>query len=118
MVRHTLRSSVVFVSVGDETRVFRSLDEVPADWKRRFQSSDPGLRPQTILIADREGRKELLAESQARQAGADSKSSKAKNKATRFPMHTGQVQWTLRQTMTEVGVALGVAVGILWAFLR
>lgn len=60
MARHTMRSSVVFVSVGEETRVFRSLDDVPADWRRRFQNTEPGMRPKTILIADRAGRDELL----------------------------------------------------------
>ena len=60
MSRYTLKSSTVFVSIGEETRVFRSVDEVPAEWIRYFERSKGRLRPETILIADPRGREEIL----------------------------------------------------------
>lgn len=57
--RITVKSSTVFVSVDHETRVFRSVDEVPPEWRRRFERPRGGLKPQTILIADRNGREEI-----------------------------------------------------------
>ncbi|BDC50252.1 hypothetical protein F183_A25680 [Bryobacterales bacterium F-183] len=57
--RITVKSSTVFVSVGHETRVFRSVDEVPPEWRKRFERPRGGLKPQTILIADRNGREEI-----------------------------------------------------------
>lgn len=57
--RITVKSSTVFVSVDHETRVFRSVDEVPPEWRKRFERPRGGLKPQTILIADRNGREEI-----------------------------------------------------------
>lgn len=56
----TVKTSTVFVSVDRETKIFRSVDEVPPEWRRRFESANGGLKPQTILIADRKGREEIL----------------------------------------------------------
>jgi hypothetical protein len=60
MSRITLKNSTVFVAVDDETRVFRSVDEVPPEWRKRFERPKGGMKPQTILIADRKGREEIM----------------------------------------------------------
>jgi hypothetical protein len=60
MPRHTLRSSTIFISVGDETRVYRSVDEVPQALRRKLRESTSGLNSATILIADRRGREEIV----------------------------------------------------------
>jgi hypothetical protein len=66
MSKYTVKSSTVFVSVDDETRVFRSVDEVPPEWRRRFERPKGGLKPQTILIADRKGKEEIMRSLQGR----------------------------------------------------
>lgn len=58
--RITVKTSTVFVSVDRQTKIFRSVDEVPPEWRRRFDRANGGLKPQTILIADRKGREEIL----------------------------------------------------------
>jgi hypothetical protein len=60
MSRMTVKNSTVFVAVDGETRVFRSVDEVPPEWRKRFERPKGGLKPQTILIADRKGREEIM----------------------------------------------------------
>ncbi len=60
MARHTIRSSTIFISVGDETRVYRSVDEVPQALRRKLEETTSGLNSATILIADRRGREEIV----------------------------------------------------------
>ncbi len=56
----TARSSTIFISTGKETRVYRSVDDVPAQLKRKLQETTQGLNSATILIADKRGREELV----------------------------------------------------------
>ncbi|HTP87359.1 MAG TPA: hypothetical protein VMJ34_10425 [Bryobacteraceae bacterium] len=60
MPRQTIRSSTIFIAVGDETRVFRSVDEVPPALREKLQKTTNGLNSATILIADRRGREEIV----------------------------------------------------------
>lgn len=121
MSRYTLKSSTVFVSVGEETRVFRSVDEVPAEWIRYFERSKGRLRPQTILIADPKGREEILKGLQglpssvrprwnpATIRAADPTASGAASASQRF-------QWTTRQVLAEVSLAAMIGAAIALAF--
>ena len=59
MNRTTVKSSTIFVAEGGKTQVFRSLDEMPADLRRRLEKSTNGNHSATILIADRSGRDEI-----------------------------------------------------------
>jgi len=56
----TLRSSTIFVSIGDRTKVYHSMEEVPPRLRRRLEESTSGMNSATILIADRNGREELM----------------------------------------------------------
>ena len=47
-------------STGNRLRVYRSVEEVPPEIRRRFSERSDGLRTATILIADRNGRERLL----------------------------------------------------------
>src|ERR1700685_3049161 len=60
MSRVTLKSSTIFISVGDETRVYRSVEDVPGPLRKRLEQSTNGIHSATILIADRRGREEIL----------------------------------------------------------
>jgi len=60
MSRQTIRSSTIFIALGDETRVYRSVDEIPAALREKLEQTTNGLNSATILIADRRGREEIV----------------------------------------------------------
>ena len=60
MPRVTLKTSTIFISAGDETRVYRSGDDVPPPLRRKLEQSTSSLNSATILIADRRGREEIV----------------------------------------------------------
>jgi hypothetical protein len=121
MSRYTLKSSTVFVSIGEETKVFRSVDDVPAEWIRYFERSKGRLRPQTILIADPKGREEILRGLQGlpssvrpRWNPASLRPGRAK---TAISKASARFQWTTRQILVEVSIAAVICAGIALAFL-
>jgi hypothetical protein len=60
MARVTIKSSTIFISVGDKTQVFRSVDDVPPRLRKKLEESTNGINSATILIADRRGREEIV----------------------------------------------------------
>jgi hypothetical protein len=59
MQRVTLKTSTIFISKGDQTRVYRSVEEIPQDLRKELEASTNGFNSATILIADRRGREEV-----------------------------------------------------------
>lgn len=59
MERTTIKTSTIFVSVGKQTKVYHSMDEVPARLREKLVESTTGLNSATILIADRRGKEEI-----------------------------------------------------------
>jgi hypothetical protein len=66
MTRLTTRSSTIFIGIGDETRVYRSVDQVPPELRRKLRESTRSMNSATILIADKRGREELVRALQGR----------------------------------------------------
>jgi hypothetical protein len=60
MEKLTAKSSTIFIATSDETRVYRSVGEVPPHLRRRMEESTSGSNSATILIADKRGREELV----------------------------------------------------------
>ena len=60
MSRVTVKSSTIFISVGDKTAVYRSVEEVPPSLRKKLEQSTNGINSATILIADRRGREEIV----------------------------------------------------------
>lgn len=60
MPRVTVKTSTIFISVGDKTRVFRSVEDVPPPLRKKLEQSTNGINSATILIADRRGREEIV----------------------------------------------------------
>ncbi len=56
----TVKSSTVYIALGDQLDVYRSLEEVPAPLRPRLDGSTNGANSATILIADRNGQRELV----------------------------------------------------------
>src|SRR5882757_2821381 len=118
MSRYTLKSSTVFVSIGEETRVFRSVDEVPAEWIRYFERSKGRLRPQTILIADPKGKEEILRGLQGLPSSVRPRWNPATIGSTSDAVLTpsARFHWTTRQVMAEVSLAALIGAAIVLAF--
>jgi hypothetical protein len=66
MTRLTTRSSTIFIGIGEETRVYRSVDQVPPELQRKLRESTRSMNSATILIADKRGREELVRALQGR----------------------------------------------------
>lgn len=60
MHRVTIKTSTIFIAKGGRTRVYQSVDEVPAKLRRQLEESTNGFNSATILIADRRGRAEIV----------------------------------------------------------
>ena len=60
MSRVTVKSSTIFISVGEKTEVYRSVDDVPPRLRKKLQQSTNSMNSATILIADRRGREEIV----------------------------------------------------------
>ena len=56
----TLKSSTIFISVGDKTEVFRSVNDVPPRLRKKLEQSTNSINSATILIADRKGKEEIV----------------------------------------------------------
>ena len=67
MATLTTRSATIFIASGEETKVYRSVEEVPPDLRRRLLETTRSVNSATILIADKRGREELLRALQNRQ---------------------------------------------------
>ncbi len=65
----TARSSTIFISTDAGTNVYRSVEEVPADLRRKLVQSTQSMNSATILIADKRGREELVRALQGRRNG-------------------------------------------------
>ena len=66
MAQLTARSSTIFIATGRETRVYRSVDDVPPELRQKLVSCTHGINSATILIADKHGREELVKSLQGR----------------------------------------------------
>ena len=69
MPQVTARSSTIFIATGEETRVYRSVEDIPPVLRRKLVDSTQGMNSATILIADKRGRAELV---RALQSGSSS----------------------------------------------
>jgi hypothetical protein len=58
-VKGVVKSSTILISSGDTRSVYRSVEEVPDPLRSRLLRSTNGLNSATIVIADRQGRKEI-----------------------------------------------------------
>jgi hypothetical protein len=118
MSRITVKNSTVFVAVDDETRVFRSVDEVPPEWRRRFENPKGGLKPQTILIADRKGREEIMRSLQGQPSSIQTRwkapqALVSAAAAVRPQLSAGLPAWKNPQVWAEVGFVMALA-GAIW----
>ncbi len=58
-VKGIVKTSTILISSGEKQNVYRSVEDVPDSLKQQLVKSTSGLNSATIVIADREGRKEI-----------------------------------------------------------
>jgi hypothetical protein len=117
MTRLTAKTSTIFITTGEKTKVYRSLGEIPPDLRHRLQESTQGINSATILIADKKGREELVRALQGRTSDvqcrlADNIRAKERD---RQPTKPSRSPFSIR---TWLELLLPVAIGAsLWLFI-
>jgi hypothetical protein len=66
MAQLTARTSTIFIATSDDTRVYHSVDDVPLPLRQKLLECTRGMNSATILIADKQGREELVRALQGR----------------------------------------------------
>jgi hypothetical protein len=66
MAQLTARTSTIFIATSEQTKVYRSVEEVPLALRRKLLECTRGMNSATILIADKQGREELVRALQGR----------------------------------------------------
>ena len=103
-----VKTSTILISSGERQTVYRSVEEVPDSLKRQLIRSTNGLNSATIVIADREGRKEIAKAIRNLPAPAPS------------PVHAEEPARPAFATVPQIiGVAaILAAAGIVWFIFR
>jgi hypothetical protein len=115
----TARSSTIFIATSDETRVFRSVEEVPFGLRRRLQESTRGINSATILIADKRGREELIRALQGQPSQVQCRLAEAirTRRVEERPKEQKRLKFASLRTWLEL--LLPVAIGAsLWFFIE
>ena len=58
-MKGVVKTSTILISAGGTRKVYRSVEDVPGPMRKRLLRSTNGLNSATIVIADRQGRKEI-----------------------------------------------------------
>src|ERR1700689_5608512 len=117
MSRVTLKSSTLFISVGNKTEVYRSVADVPPTLRKRLEQSTNGINSATILIADRKGKEEIVRAIRGLPSGLRSRLTTSLRKEARQESRAMD-RWTLLlQEWAEVllPAAIGLAAWLLFS---
>ena len=66
MAQLTARTSTIFIATSEDTRIYHSVDDVPLRLRQKLLECTRGMNSATILIADKQGREELVRALQGR----------------------------------------------------
>ena len=100
MERIVQKFSIVFISRGERTEIFHSVEEIPEDVRRRIARTARASQVETLLIANEKGRELLQTEGWEK--------SKAARKTDAFGL-TPRMRWTVLTLLTT-----GVGLLLLW----
>ncbi len=123
MAQLTARTSTIFIATSDDTKVYRSVEDVPLPLRQKLLACTSGLNSATILIADKQGREELVRALQGRPSEVQCRL--VDNRRARQPeVQTGPedrtaVMRVMKSVRFWLEVLLPVAAGAsLWAFFQ
>ena len=117
MPRVTLKSSTIFISVGNKTEVFRSVDDVPPPLRKKLEQSTNSINSATILIADRKGKEEIVRAIRGLPSSLRSRLSASLRQEARQDSSKVLKRWIVRcQDWAEIllPAVIGVAVWLLF----
>ena len=117
MPRVTLKSSTIFISVGNKTEVFRSVDDVPPPLRKKLEQSTNSINSATILIADRNGKEEIVRAIRGLPSSLRSRLSATLRQEARQESSKAPNRWiALWQDWAEIVLpaAIGLAVWLLF----
>lgn len=126
MAHLTAKSSTIFIAAEGETKVYRSVDEVPEKMRRRLAETTRGVNAATILIADKRGREELVRALQGRPSDLQCRvvdtlrSRRSEAAAAVKESRWSQPLWQrLKSVRTWLELLVPVAIGAsLWFFIE
>lgn len=120
MAQLTARSSTIFIATGRETRVYRSVEDVPPELRQKLVSCTHGMNSATILIADKHGREELVRTLQGRPSEVECRLLESLRSSQLEPEPIKSEQKSRLQSLrTILELLLPVAVGAsLWFFIE
>jgi hypothetical protein len=94
----TYKTSTILVSTGRRTRVFKSMEDMPARLRKRVSENMAGPNSRTLVVADRRGREYLLKVlNRANKSAGKSRQTKSQaaagktNTATRYWIEIGLI---------------------------
>ena len=112
----TVKSSTIFISTGKRTKIYRSVADVPPVLRKRLEQSTNGMNSATILIADRNGREELVRSIQGLPSGVQTRVGANRRPKASAERPTGL--WNeYRHWIELAGIGI-LGLGIWLAFLR
>ena len=117
MSRVTLKSSTIFISVGNKTEVYRSVNDVPAPLRKKLEQSTNSINSATILIADRKGKEEIVRAIRGLPSSLRSRLTHSLRSEAHKESRATAGRWTLLwQDWAEIllPAAIGVAVWLLF----
>ena len=112
----TVKSSTIFISTGKRTKIYRSVADVPPMLRKRLEQSTSGINSATILIADRNGREELVRSIQGLPSGVQTRVGANRRPKIRTTRSAGL--WNDYRHWIELGGIGILGLGIWLAFLR
>jgi len=110
MSRVTVKSSTIFISVGNKTEVYRSVDEVPPSLRKKLEQSTNGINSATILIADRKGKEEIVRAIRGLPSSLRSRLTSSLRKEARKETHLLNRALSLLENWAEI--VLPAAIGL------
>lgn len=116
MSRVTVKSSTIFISIGDKTEVYRSVDEVPPSLRKKLEQSTNGINSATILIADRKGKEEIVRAIRGLPSSLRSRLTSSLRKEARKQTHIFERCLSLLEDWAEIVLpaAIGLATWLLF----
>lgn len=125
MAHLTAKSSTIFIAADGETKVYRSVEEVPAKMRKRLVETTQSVNAATILIADKRGREELLRALQGRPSNLQCRVVDTLRSRKAEPPKAAAPRWTkpsfqrFKSVRIWLELLVPVAIGAsLWLFIE
>ena len=106
MAEEIVKSSAIMIAIGDQVKVYRTLEEVPPELRKKLSESTSSLNSATVLIANHGGRERLRG---ALESLVESAVQPKIEPPPKFP-------WNLRQCAKAAAVLLAGL--LIWLLLK